>query len=412
MPKDPSIRSNLEYDAWAFIKVEMPTVSAQVEGEDAETVHDAFNYVVNDGWELIEVEDSGQSDIAGTDSVYIYAYKTPLAAGNQTSTLFDEMTVPDYTKLLNGLEGSVDITGYLIQTEGFASYTDAAKELGFEGSETDPGGEDEPEEPGVEQNISVLRSAGSIRRIMASLSGQTIEDTDYDTAITNVKYFKRSQSAPGVDVTAENIEASGQPEVLMWFDEGSGTIYYYTEADKVALPQDGSSDMFNGFSELISADLNDFDVTNATSLEYFFSGCTKLREINVSNWNTGNVTNIRGMCYGCKALTDIIGIENWNTHSLTDTHEAFYECASLENIDLSKWDVSSLTDMSNMFRRACKLSNETTASMNNWKINTSADFSGMFKYCNDPNEGGRADFQFPTWDGQWDETEGTFTPNT
>ena len=118
------------------------------------------------------------------------------------------------------------------------------------------------------------------------------------------------------------------------------------------------------------------------------------------------------MCYGCKALTDIIGIENWNTHSLTDTHEAFYECASLENIDLSKWDVSSLTDMSNMFRRACKLSNETTASMNNWKINTSADFSGMFKYCNDPNEGGRADFQFPTWDGQWDETEGTFTPNT
>ena len=422
VPKDPSIKSNLEYDAWAFIKVEMPTVSAQVEGDNADKVYDAFDYIYNSNdWILISTENSGKSDTAGTDSVYIYAYKNPLAAGGQTTTLFDEMTVPDYTKLLNGLEGSVDITGYLIQTEGFASYTDAAKELGFEASETDPGGE---EDPSIDQNIAILRSVGSIRRIMASLSGQTIEVDDYDTAITNVKYFKRSQTAPEGDVTTENIEASGQPEVLMWFDEGSGTIYYYTEADKVALPQNGSGDMFNNFSGLISADLSNIDVSNANTLDYFFANCSSLQEINLSGWDVSNVTSIQGMFTGCTSL-ETVDLSSWNTKNLKNMAELFrhcsslktanigridvsdvttlsglfYGCTALETIDLSNWNTGKVTDFNDMFASCSNLSETSIHTMDNWDLSSGSSFMYTFAGCK----------ATPNWDGIFQ--DGSFTPN-
>ena len=34
-------------------------------------------------------------------------------------------------------------------------------------------------------------------------------------------------------------------------------------------------------------------------MEYMFYGCSSLKELNLSNFNTNNVTNIYGMFYEC-----------------------------------------------------------------------------------------------------------------
>ena len=34
-------------------------------------------------------------------------------------------------------------------------------------------------------------------------------------------------------------------------------------------------------------------------MRYMFNGCSSLKELNLSNFNTNNVTNMRGMFFGC-----------------------------------------------------------------------------------------------------------------
>ena len=47
-----------------------------------------------------------------------------------------------------------------------------------------------------------------------------------------------------------------------------------------------------------------------------FSGCSLLKEINVSNFNTNNVTNMEGMFYGCSSLKEL-NLSNFNTNNLS-----------------------------------------------------------------------------------------------
>ena len=48
-----------------------------------------------------------------------------------------------------------------------------------------------------------------------------------------------------------------------------------------------------------------------------FLGCSSLTSINLSNFNTNNVTNMYGMFYGCRSLTTI-NLSNFNTNNVTN----------------------------------------------------------------------------------------------
>ena len=60
--------------------------------------------------------------------------------------------------------------------------------------------------------------------------------------------------------------------------------------------------MFYGCSSLTKIDLSNFNTNNVTNMGCMFYGCSSLTNIDLSNFNTNNVTNIGGMFQGCKAL--------------------------------------------------------------------------------------------------------------
>lgn len=124
--KDPKIQSNVDYESWVFMKVEVPTLTAQKEGDADDKVYDAVTFTKNDGWTEIK---SVPSTVAGTNSVYIYGYDTKLAAHGTTTTLFDSFTVQDFTKVATGLTDSIDVSGTLIQTTGYETQDAAATAL-------------------------------------------------------------------------------------------------------------------------------------------------------------------------------------------------------------------------------------------------------------------------------------------
>ena len=56
-----------------------------------------------------------------------------------------------------------------------------------------------------------------------------------------------------------------------------------------------------------------------------FSGCSSLKELNISNFNTINVTTMQGMLYECSSLTEL-NLFNFNTNNAIDMQSMFYGC--------------------------------------------------------------------------------------
>lgn len=125
--KDPSLKSNVAYESWAFATVEIPTITAQKNGDTADKVYDAVipNFDTTN-WTLIK---SSVSKKAGTNSVYVYGFKKKLPKGGTTGTLFTNFTVQDFTKVATPLSNSIDISGTFIQTTGNATLDAAAQAL-------------------------------------------------------------------------------------------------------------------------------------------------------------------------------------------------------------------------------------------------------------------------------------------
>ena len=63
--------------------------------------------------------------------------------------------------------------------------------------------------------------------------------------------------------------------------------------------------MFYECSKLTNIDLSSFNTENVTNMSYMFYGCSKLTNIDLSSFNTQNVTNMYGMFAGCSNLNEI-----------------------------------------------------------------------------------------------------------
>ena len=117
---------------------------------------------------------------------------------------------------------------------------------------------------------------------------------------------------------------------------------------------------------------------NATSCCFMFFKCKSLTRLDFSNFNTSNITNMRGMFYYCESLTQL-DLNNFNTSHVTNMHEMFSGCESLIQLDLSSFDISNVTNMSDMFFYCEKLT--TIYISDKWKTNSVENSNSMFRDC-------------------------------
>ena len=57
--------------------------------------------------------------------------------------------------------------------------------------------------------------------------------------------------------------------------------------------------MFSRCSSLKELNLNNFNTNNVTDMSYMFRGCSSLKELNLNNFNTNNITKMECMFDGC-----------------------------------------------------------------------------------------------------------------
>ena len=137
------------------------------------------------------------------------------------------------------------------------------------------------------------------------------------------------------------------------------------------------SDMFSDCSGLTSLNLLSFNTKNVTNMSCMFAGCYSLTSLNLSNFNTGNVTNMSGMFYYCARLTSL-DLSNFNTDKVQDMNHMFYNCYSLTSLDLSSFNTANVTDMYQMFSGCSGLTSLNLSSFNTDKV---TDMRKMFYNC-------------------------------
>ena len=89
--------------------------------------------------------------------------------------------------------------------------------------------------------------------------------------------------------------------------------------------------MFFGCSGLTSLDVSNFNTSNVTSTFSMFSYCSALTSLDVSNFNTSNVTLMTAMFAYCNALTSL-DVSNFNTEKVKDMSYMFIACPGLTTI--------------------------------------------------------------------------------
>ena len=87
-----------------------------------------------------------------------------------------------------------------------------------------------------------------------------------------------------------------------------------------------------------------------------FGSCQSLTNINLSNFNTQNVTDMSCMFCNCNSLINI-NLSNFNTQNVTDMSYMFSDCYYLTNINLSNFNTQNvITD--GMFENCKSLKKE------------------------------------------------------
>ena len=84
-------------------------------------------------------------------------------------------------------------------------------------------------------------------------------------------------------------------------------------------------------------------------MKYMFINCISLTSLNLSTFNTSQVTNMNSMLYNCKSLVSL-NLSNFNTEKLTDISYLFYGYSQLKFVDISNFNLSKISSLSSVFK--------------------------------------------------------------
>ena len=113
-------------------------------------------------------------------------------------------------------------------------------------------------------------------------------------------------------------------------------------------------------------------------MDSIFSGCSSLTSLDLSNFKTSSVKNMKEMFYNCHSLTSL-DLFNFDTHSVTNMVSMFNNCIDLKYLKIFKFDTSSVEKMDLMFYNCKSILSLNLTNFDTKKVDS---MSRMFENCN------------------------------
>lgn len=174
----------------------------------------------------------------------------------------------------------------------------------------------------------------------------------------------------------------------IYFVVNGTTLEIHTAAREFMLLDTSMRDFFNGGDNfqamqqrIQSLDLSNFNTSNITSMYQMFANCYKLTSLTLSpSFDTSKVTDMYSMFFNCMALTSL-DLSSFDTSNVTDMSYMFKKCNALTSLTLSsRFDTSKVTKMTQMFVNCYVLTSLDLSSFNFAKNPTFANiFDGLGK---------------------------------
>lgn len=172
--------------------------------------------------------------------------------------------------------------------------------------------------------------------------------------LKNIQVFSKSENKPNMSsMTSDNIistESSDYP-IYAWYEDGS--IKWWREATTVNL-NENAANMFSNLNKATSIDLSRFDSSNVTDMNHMFYECNGLTALDLINFDTSKVTDMSYMFCDCRSLTTL-NVENFDTSKVTRMDDMFYGCSSLSFLNVENFNTSNVTNMKYMFRNCANI---------------------------------------------------------
>ena len=112
-------------------------------------------------------------------------------------------------------------------------------------------------------------------------------------------------------------------------------------------PISTANKMFYQGENIIEINLTKFDTSQVTNMNSMFSSCSSLISLDLSNFNTSQVINMNSMFSNCSSLISL-NISNFDTSQVIDMGSMFKRCSSLKSLNLSRFNISTVNNMSLM----------------------------------------------------------------
>ena len=177
----------------------------------------------------------------------------------------------------------------------------------------------------------------------------TQSPSDHIPTKPNIKSFKRSTVAPVSSISTINIEDSDMSdyEIKAWYNTTDQAVYYYTEPNVVFL-NENSEAMFRWFTKMETIDLSSFNTSEVTTMNTMFYMMNSLKSIDVSGFNTSKVTDMNAM-FDLTGAIEQLDVSNFDTSNVTDMKWMFFGLNKLKKLNLTNFDTSRVTNMYGMF---------------------------------------------------------------
>lgn len=135
--------------------------------------------------------------------------------------------------------------------------------------------------------------------------------------------------------------------------------------------------MFSDLENLKSLDLSDWDTSSVEDLSWFVSGNKNLKKLDLSGWDTSKVKSMNGMfsdTFSNEAT--LLGVEEFDTSSLEEAVHMFSYTHGLKELNLSGWETPNLTNVDRMF----SVSDFETIDVSNWDMTGVESLHYMFSF--------------------------------
>ncbi len=227
-------------------------------------------------------------------------------------------------------------------------------------------------------STSLLETGKTINIKIKSLASNTIIESVsvYDEKIKTIKMAEfLPEGFKPIETNTVSTADSKYP-IYIFFDENAGIMYFYSEADVIALNQDSSS-LFSRISKLTDiSGLSEWDSSRATNLRKAFQETSIESLHGLEDWDTRNVTDMAGLFINDTSLTDISALANWNTSSVTNMGYIF--CGDIAITDfsaVSNWDTHNVANFANAL---VETSPTSLDAFENWDLSSAESIAGMF----------------------------------